>query len=167
MAVVGGGSAGGRVFADVSINNDADRVIYMQKQVGSYLTWLPLQGRTTDRRAGFEGVNVEADPIGAIDGVTLGDQRLQSAAAIFRSDMVGKKITIDGMERTVTIFTSSTEVEVSGDALPADTGRVYSVDGGILAGDQSVSSGGQVLNATRVPAADGRTRLRWAFGKAV
>ena len=167
MAVVGGGSAGGRVFVDVSINNDADRVIYLQKQAGSYLTWLPGTGRTTDRRAGFQGVSVESDPVGAIDGVSLGDQRLQSAAALFRSDMVGKKVTIDGMERTVTIYTSAVEIEVSGEALPADTGRVYSVNGGIIAGDQSLISGGQVINATRVPAADGRTRLRWAFGKTV
>jgi hypothetical protein len=152
---------------DVSINNDADRVIYLQKQAGSYLTWLPAQGTTTDRRAGFAGAVVESDPNGAIDGVTLGDQRLQSASALFRSDMVGKKITIDSMERTVTIYTSATEVEVSGAALPAAGGRVYSVDGGVVAGDQSLNSGGQVINATKVPAADGRTRLRWAFGNAV
>ena len=167
MAVVGGGPAGGRVFVDVSINNDADRVIYLQQQIGSYLSWAPGQGRVTDRRAGFSGVTAEADPNGADDGVTLGDQRLQSAGSLFRADMVGKKITIDGMERTVTIYTSAVEIEVSGDALPAAAGRVYSVDGGIVDGDQSLSSGGQVINATKVPAAAGRTRLRWTFGNAV
>lgn len=164
MAVIGGGSAGGRVFVDVSINNNADRAIYLQKQVGSHLLWTPSSGRVTERKATFSGVTVESDPVGAEDGVTLGDQRIQSASALFRADMVGKKITIDGMERTITIFTAATEVEVSGEALPAATNRVYSVDGGILAGDQSLSSGGQVISATRTPAADGRTRLRWAFG---
>lgn len=166
MALVGGGAAGGRVFADVAINNNSDRVHYLQKQVGGYLTWLPNAGLITDQRASFKSASIEADPNGGNDGETFGNQRLVSAAGLFRSDMVGKKVFIDGMERTVTIFTSSTEIEVSGDALPATTGRLFTVDGGILASERSMSSAGQILDGHLVQAAAGRIRLRWVLGEA-
>jgi len=138
MGVVGGGSAGGRVFIDAAIDNAADRLLLFQKQVGSHRDWVPNQGKIVDSRAGFGRIVIDVDPLGADDGQTFSNQRLVSVSGFFRSDMVGSRIVIDGMERTVTVFTSAIEIEVSGDALLTATGRTFSVDGGIIDGPHTI-----------------------------
>jgi hypothetical protein len=161
MAMVGGGTSGGKVIFDSVINNDADRLLYVQEKHGKYETWGVGQGVVNRRLNGFEQIEIESDPLGSDDGQTFGDNRLVSVSGFFRVDMVGSVVIIDGMRRTVTIFTNSTEIEVSGDAIPAATGVTYSVEGGTAAGGHELLSGAQVIDGRLVQAAPGRVRMLW------
>lgn len=166
MAVVAGGSFGAVAIFDAVIDNDADRLLYVQDHVGASDTWVPGQGLIQSRKDGFEVIEIEVDPLSEADGETFGDQRLVSATGIFRADMVGKRVVIDGMNRTITIYTSATEIEVSGEALPAATGRTYSLEAGILdSAHELETAGGQVIDGRLVQAADGRVRMLWRLAR--
>jgi hypothetical protein len=161
MAVIGGGSAGAKAIFDAVIDNDADRLLHVQDQVGPSDTWAPAQGLIQSRIDGFESLEIEVDPMAAADGQTFGDQRLVSAAGLFRADMVGQQLVLEGMRRTITTFTSATEVELSGEILPADTGQTYSIEAGMIASPHELAAGAQVVDGRLVQAASGRLRMLW------
>jgi hypothetical protein len=99
------------------------------------------------------------------DGETYGDQRLTSAAAPFNATHVGTRTSISGIgSRVITTYTSPTEVEVDGVAIPANQGRFFTLLTDSEPREESLTSGGQVVDSHRIPALTSPAIMRWEVG---
>lgn len=152
MAVVFGGSAGARVAWDAGVDSPADRLLALAAQEGSAYVLFPDRGAILTRRVGLESVEIQVGVSVFTDGVVSGGNTLTSVSAPFESSMLGMSLVISGFgRRTITSFTSASQVGFSGPAIPnaggyrftAPTGTSLFTDGqtGSLAGTVNVMSG--------------------------
>lgn len=151
MAVLIGGALGARIAYEQADDNSADRLLGLQAQVGIADEWVPNAGVVVARKLGSEIIDIDVGLNVYADGQTFGtgDNRLVSAGAPFTPTMVGLPLTIFGFgDRIVEVYGSATEIEYSGAAIAAGTGRRFTTPLGIAAFDDAVVDGNTITSAS-------------------
>jgi hypothetical protein len=155
MAVLLGGGAGVRIAYNQADDNAADRLLALQAQVGLAVTMVGDVGVVTQRRIGFELIDIDVGLNIFDDGRTYGEvapgpYHLTSVSAPFTPTMVGLQMTIFGHgRRYIERYIGPGDIEYSGPAIAATTGLRFtqplglaSFDDGHVDGDVLTSLSG-------------------------
>jgi len=154
MAVIVGGTSGAKAAYDRARDNPADRLLALWQQIGDPSTLVPDHGTVLSIRRGSGVVEIEVGLNVFGDGQTYGgvDRRLTSVTAPFTKSMLGLPIKIFGYgSRVVEAVNSTSEIEYSGLAVDAGTGRRFTQPLGRASFFDGQISGGNTLTSASEP----------------
>jgi len=125
MAVFMGGGLGTALAYDQADDNQADRLLALQNQIGLAETF--VSGHIISRKIGHETIEIDTGVNFFNDGITNGTNQLTTASSTpFQKAMMGLPITIYGHgQRFIEVVNADNDIEFSGTPIDADTDIVF------------------------------------------